>query len=38
MDQYFNVPGVGQVVAGTLLSGVVQMNSVLLMGPNAHGR
>ena len=32
IDQYFNVPGVGLVVAGTLLSGAVHVNHELLMG------
>ena len=38
IDQYFNVPGVGLVVAGTLLSGAVHVNHELLMGPNNQGK
>jgi len=38
IDQFFNVAGVGLVVAGTLLSGVVTLNMLLLMGPNAQGK
>jgi len=38
IDQYFNVGGVGLVVAGTLLSGVVTLNMPLMMGPNAQGK
>ena len=38
IDQFFNVGGVGLVVAGTLLSGVVSLNHTLLMGPNNQGR
>ena len=38
IDQFFNVPGVGLVVAGTLLSGVVSLNHVLAMGPNNVGK
>ena len=38
IDQYFNVPGVGLVVAGTLIRGVVQLNHQLLMGPNNQGK
>jgi len=38
IDQYFNVPGVGLVVAGTLIRGVVGLNHLLLMGPNNQGK
>jgi len=38
IDQHFNVPGVGVVVAGTLLTGVVTLNHALVMGPNSHGK
>lgn len=38
IDQFFNVPGVGLVVAGTLLKGVVSVGSELALGPNSHGR
>ena len=38
IDQFFTVPGVGLVVAGTLLTGVVTLNLSLLMGPNNHGK
>jgi len=38
IDQFFNVAGVGLVVAGTLLSGVVALNHSLLMGPNNQGK
>lgn len=37
IDQFFNVPGVGLVVAGTLLTGVVTVNHSLVMGPNNQG-
>jgi len=38
IDQHFNVPGVGLVVAGTLISGAVSLNQVLLMGPDNQGK
>jgi GTPase len=38
IDQFFNVVGVGLVVAGTLLSGLVTLNHQLLMGPDYQGR
>ena len=38
IDQYFNVPGVGLVVAGTLIRGVVGDQQLLLMGPNNQGK
>ena len=38
IDQHFNVPGVGLVVAGTLLGGVVGLNHSLLMGPSTTGK
>ena len=38
VDQFFNVPGVGLVVAGTLLAGLVTLNHALLMGPNNQGK
>ena len=38
IDQFFNVVGVGLVVAGTLLSGLVSLNHQLLMGPDYQGR
>jgi len=38
IDQYFNVGGVGLVVAGTLLAGLVTLNMPLMMGPNAQGK
>ena len=38
IDQFFNVAGVGLVVAGTLLSGLVTVNQLLLMGPNLQGK
>lgn len=38
IDQFFNVGGVGIVVAGTLLSGKVGLNHKLLMGPNNQGK
>ena len=37
IDQFFNVPGVGIVVAGTLLSGTVSINSSMLIGPCKQG-
>jgi len=38
IDQYFNVPGVGLVVAGTLIRGVVRDQQLLVMGPNNQGK
>lgn len=38
IDQFFTVPGVGLVVAGTLLTGHVTLNHLLLMGPNGQGK
>jgi len=38
IDQFFNVPGSGLVLAGTLLSGLISLNHSLLMGPNSHGK
>ena len=38
IDQFFNVVGVGLVVAGTLLTGVVGLNHQLLMGPDYQGK
>jgi len=38
IDQFFNVPGVGLVVAGTLLTGLVSLNHSLVMGPNNQGK
>jgi len=38
IDQFFNVGGVGLVVAGTLLSGHVALNHNLMMGPNNQGK
>ena len=38
IDQFFNVVGVGLVVAGTLLSGHVTLNHQLLMGPDYQGK
>ena len=38
IDQFFNVAGVGLVVAGTLLTGLVSLNHSLLMGPNTQGK
>ena len=38
IDQFFNVAGVGLVVAGTLLTGLVSINNSLLMGPNNQGK
>ena len=32
------MPGVGLVVAGTLIRGVVGLNHLLLLGPNNQGR
>lgn len=38
VDQFFNVPGVGIVVAGTLLSGSVSVNATMNMGPSNQGK
>ena len=34
IDETFAVPGVGTVVAGTVKSGVIGVNSTLLLGPD----
>lgn len=38
IDQHFTVPGVGHVVAGTLVSGVISLNQIVLMGPDTVGK
>jgi len=37
VDQFFNVPGIGTVVAGTLVSGCVQTAQTLQLGPDSAG-
>mmetsp|Transcript_7483 Transcript_7483/g.18329 ORF Transcript_7483/g.18329 Transcript_7483/m.18329 type:complete len:689 (-) Transcript_7483:399-2465(-) len=37
IDQFFNVPGIGTVVAGTLVSGVVTVGQTLQLGPDYTG-
>lgn len=37
IDDTYSVPGVGTVVSGTCLQGVIKLNDVLLLGPDALG-
>lgn len=37
IDDTYSVPGVGTVVSGTTLKGVIQLNDVLLLGPDPLG-
>lgn len=37
IDDTYSVPGVGTVVSGTTLQGIVKVNDVLLLGPDALG-
>eukprot|EP01138_Halocafeteria_seosinensis_P011146 gb/GECG01011383.1/.p1 GENE.gb/GECG01011383.1/~~gb/GECG01011383.1/.p1 ORF type:complete len:572 (+),score=75.20 gb/GECG01011383.1/:1-1716(+) len=37
IDSIFNVPGVGTVVAGTVIRGSISTNSTMLVGPNGVG-
>mmetsp|Transcript_3599 Transcript_3599/g.9339 ORF Transcript_3599/g.9339 Transcript_3599/m.9339 type:complete len:669 (-) Transcript_3599:162-2168(-) len=37
IDQFFNVPGIGTVVAGTLVSGRVNTGQMLQLGPDSTG-
>ncbi|GAA54244.1 GTP-binding protein 1, partial [Clonorchis sinensis] len=38
VDDIFSVPGVGNVVSGTCLSGVIRLNDTLLLGPDPVGQ
>ncbi|TGZ70856.1 hypothetical protein CRM22_002955 [Opisthorchis felineus] len=38
VDDIFSVPGVGNVVSGTCLSGVIRLNDTLLLGPDPMGQ
>lgn len=38
IDDTFSVPGVGTVVSGTTLKGIIHLNDVMLLGPNAVGQ
>jgi len=37
IDSVFSVPGVGTVVAGTVLSGIIPVGATLLLGPTGAG-
>lgn len=37
IDDTYSVPGVGTVVSGTCLQGVIKLNDVLMLGPDALG-
>ncbi|CAO1421446.1 unnamed protein product [Diamesa tonsa] len=37
IDDTYSVPGVGTVVSGTCLQGIIKLNDVLLLGPDALG-
>ncbi|CAL8100449.1 unnamed protein product [Calicophoron daubneyi] len=38
VDEIFSVPGVGNVVSGTCLSGIIRLNDTLLLGPDPMGQ
>jgi GTPase len=38
IDDSFRIPGVGTVVAGTVISGTISTNSTLLFGPDSLGK
>eukprot|EP00299_Pterocystis_sp_00344_P015006 c7477_g1_i1.p1 GENE.c7477_g1_i1~~c7477_g1_i1.p1 ORF type:complete len:491 (-),score=96.02 c7477_g1_i1:142-1497(-) len=38
IDETYTVPGVGTVVAGTLINGIVKVNDNLLLGPDGFGQ
>lgn len=37
VDEIYTVPGVGTVIAGTLIKGLVRLNDTLLLGPDSNG-